>query len=161
MRTLCVIVLLGTFTVPLPAFSAELQEIREFIESRRDDLSGPGVIEQTANLDLNDDGFDETLVLYTYQATPSLGRHPQYLTLFVSDYTANNPSWPLIVGSRGDRKLDAVKVKDGRVYFSARFWVAGDPMCCPSAEGEVVFEFDGEAIREIEGHWRVPRDDER
>ena len=61
----------------------------------------------------------------------------------------------MIVGARGNRLLGAMAVEDAGFRFSARFWVAGDMMCCPSAEGEVVFEFDGKALQEVSGHWRV------
>jgi hypothetical protein len=86
--------------------------------------------------DLDGDGRDDFVMVFDVEAPAGGNDSVQYLAVFPSS-TGWRPS-VIEVGESGERFVDEIQVEDRRtVVLLTSEYVAGDPMCCPSGEGEL------------------------
>jgi len=127
--------------------------IMDQIESRRDPLSGPGMIVDFSELPL-DNNATGSLVLYMYQSGENRDRSGAMLLALVRNINgAFSATPPLLVGLNGWRIVDDLEVSSSNIILTGRYWQAGDPQCCPSALSESLMIFDGEKLLEVSGRW--------
>ena len=86
--------------------------------------------------DLDGDGRDDFVLVFEVEAAGGGNDSVQYLVVFPSS-AGWRPS-VVQVGERGERFVDEIDVEDGpTLVLLTSEYVAGDPMCCPSGEGEL------------------------
>jgi hypothetical protein len=94
--------------------------------------------------DLDGDGRDDFIVVFAVEAV--MGNNSmQYLAILPS--RTNWRPTVLKVGERGQRFIDGVDVEDGHtIVLTTSEYQKGDPMCCPSLDGELRFGLIGSRI---------------
>ncbi len=99
--------------------------------------------------DLDGDGRDDFVLVFELENKDGGNNSVQYLAVFLS-----SRAWkPLVlkVGERGERFIDQVDVEDDRtLVLSTSEYEPGDPMCCPSGDGELRFRIDHGRLKPVE-----------
>jgi len=91
--------------------------------------------------DLDGDGRDDFVLVFDVEAPAGGNDSVQYLAVFPSS-TRWRPS-VVEVGERGERFVDEIEVEDGRtIVLLTSEYAAGDPMCCPSGDGELRYRLE-------------------
>jgi hypothetical protein len=87
--------------------------------------------------DVDGDGKDDFLVLFTVEGPRGGNDHVSFLAAFLS----TRPERPILVeaGRRGERDPVSIEARRGEVALETREYLPRDPMCCPSGKGRVVF----------------------
>ena len=91
--------------------------------------------------DVDGDGKDDFLVLFTVEGPSGGNDHVSFLAAFLS----TRPGRPILVetGRRGERDPVSIEARRGEVALETREYLPSDPMCCPSGKGRVVFRLSG------------------
>jgi hypothetical protein len=89
--------------------------------------------------DIDGDDKDDFILVFAIEAADG-DDSTQYLAVF-----ASRRNWKpvlLKVGRSGERLVDAVDVEEGRIIvLMTSEYEEGDPICCPSGEGELRYRF--------------------
>jgi hypothetical protein len=100
--------------------------------------------------DLDGDGREDFVVVFSVEAAAGGNNSIQYLAVFPSV-----TQWaPVVVkvGQRGDRYIDNIEVDPGRLLvLLTSEYEPGDPMCCPSRDGELTYRLDKGQITAVRG----------
>ncbi len=94
--------------------------------------------------DVDGDGQGDFLVLFTLEGPNGGNRHVSFLACFPSG--GGRPSI-VPAGERGERDPVEIRVERGKIVLATREYRPGDPMCCPSGAGELVYEWKGGRLR--------------
>jgi hypothetical protein len=88
--------------------------------------------------DVDGDGKEDFLALFTLEGPNGANRHVTYLACFPS---AIGAAASLVrAGERGERDPVELRVEGHRIVLSTLEYRPGDPMCCPSGKGRLVYE---------------------
>jgi len=89
--------------------------------------------------DVDGDDREDFILVFTIEAAGG-NNSTQYLAVFPSSH-----DWKpvvLTVGGRGERFIDEIDIEeDGVVVLLTSEYEEGDPMCCPSGEGELRYKY--------------------
>ena len=94
--------------------------------------------------DVDGDGRDDFLVLFTLEGPSGGNRHVSFLAFFPSG--RGRPS-AARTGERGERDPIDVRVEHGKIVVATREYLPADPMCCPSGSGRLVYEWKDGRLR--------------
>jgi hypothetical protein len=90
--------------------------------------------------DFDGDGVDDFVLVFSLEVKGG-NNSKQYLAVFPS-----SKQWkPIVleVGERGERFIDDISYEEGpTIVLSTEEYEDGDPMCCPSGEGELRYKID-------------------
>jgi len=86
--------------------------------------------------DLNRDGVDDLLVLFTVEGQDGGNDHVDFLSVFLSGKTFTLPI-TVKVGNRGQRDPVSIEVRDDIIILETQEWQKGDAACCPTGKGEI------------------------
>lgn len=91
--------------------------------------------------DVDGDGRDDFIALFTVEGPRGGNDHVTFLALFLS----GSPDRPLAVeaGRRGDRDPVAISARRGEISLDVLEYLPRDPMCCPSRKGRRVYRLSG------------------
>jgi hypothetical protein len=106
--------------------------------------------------DINSDGIEDLIVLFSVEgacnddkSTPpgDCGNHLEtYLKAFLGKELKEVPL--LRVGSRGERFVTGISVKNGVIEAETLTYGEDDPMCCPSIKGKTTFVHTNDVLTE-------------
>jgi len=87
--------------------------------------------------DVDGDGKDDFLALFTLEGPRGGNDHVTYLAAFLS----GAPDRPIVVeaGRRGDRDPVSIEARRGQISLDVLEYLPRDPMCCPSGKGRRVY----------------------
>ena len=88
--------------------------------------------------DVDADGKEDFVVLFTLEGPNGANRHVSFLALFPSS-APDRPAAVVRTGERGQRDPVDVRVERGRIVLATLEYRPGDPMCCPSGKGRIVY----------------------
>jgi hypothetical protein len=94
--------------------------------------------------DVDGDGKDDFLVLFTLEGPGGGNHHVSFLAFFPS---AGGPPSVVQTGQRGERDPVGVRVEHGKVVLRTREYRTADPMCCPSGKGSLSYEWKDGSLR--------------
>lgn len=91
--------------------------------------------------DVDGDGKDDFLALFTLEGPRSANDHVTYLAVFLS----GAPGRPIVVvaGRRGERDPVSIEARRGEIALDVLEYLPRDPMCCPSGKGRRVYRVSG------------------
>jgi len=91
--------------------------------------------------DVDGDGKDDFLVLFTVEGPRGANDHVTFLAAFLS----GKPASPIVVeaGRRGERDPIAIAARRGGISLDTLDYLPSDPMCCPSGKGRLVYRLEG------------------
>jgi hypothetical protein len=91
--------------------------------------------------DVDGDGKDDFLVLFTVEGPRGANDHITFLAAFLS----GKPGSPIVVeaGRRGERDPIAIDARRGEIGLDTLDYLPRDPMCCPSGKGRRVYRLSG------------------
>ncbi len=99
--------------------------------------------------DLDGDGRNDLLVAFNVE--PRAGNdHRGFLAVFLSSDPPESEPLLVSTGGRGEQDVVGVTVEGRRIRLATRTYLPSDPMCCPSGEGELVFELTGRTLTKVE-----------
>src|SRR5262249_52874061 len=90
--------------------------------------------------DLDGDGQEDFVLVFTVEAPAGGNNSVQYLAVFPSA-----AQWtPVVtkVGERGQRYIDQIEVDTGLLVLQTSEYERGDPMCCPSGDGQLTYKLE-------------------
>lgn len=97
--------------------------------------------------DVDGDGTDDFIALFTVEGIDGGGNdHADFLLLLAS--SAKDSPILLQTGGRGVRDPMSIQVSNRRITLGTREYRPGDPMCCPSGHGTVVYEWHAGGLHE-------------
>jgi hypothetical protein len=95
--------------------------------------------------DVDGDGKEDFLVLFTLEGPDGGNHHESFLACFPS---ASGAAASVVeAGERGERDPVEIRVERGKIVLSTLEYRPHDPMCCPSGKGRVVFEWKDGRLR--------------
>lgn len=89
--------------------------------------------------DVDGDGADDFLVVFTVEGTGGGNTVSQFLVLFPS--ARNWEPLTVQVGRKGERFVEGVDVEEGAIVLRTSEYEKSDPECCPSGRGELRYTF--------------------
>jgi hypothetical protein len=91
--------------------------------------------------DVDGDGKDDFLALFTLEGPRGANDHVTFLAAFLS----GAPGRPIVVeaGRRGERDPVSIEARRGEITLDVLEYLPGDPMCCPSGKGRRVYRLSG------------------
>jgi len=134
------------------------EKVERFIKSFTAEVRGAEYcrFRNIARGDINADGIEDLIVVFTVEGacnddkkTPAgaCGNHHEtYLKVFLGKELREVPL--LMVGSRGERDITGLSVKDGVIEAEILTYGKDDPMCCPSIKGKTSFVLTKYALTE-------------
>jgi len=134
------------------------EKVEKFIKSFTSEVRGAEYCEfrKIARGDINADGIADLIVAFTVEgacdddkSTPpgACGNHHEtYLKVFLGKELKEVPL--LMVGSRGERFIMGLVVKNGVIEAETLTYGKDDPMCCPSIKGKTRFVLTKDVLTE-------------
>jgi hypothetical protein len=99
--------------------------------------------------DVNNDGKEDLVVLYTLEGFGGGNLYIQYLAVFLGNgknfLYANHKS----AGGKNNRSIELSSVKNGTINLTTLEYLPNDPSCCPSKKGKAHFIFSKGVLKEI------------
>jgi len=91
--------------------------------------------------DVDGDGKDDFLALFTLEGPRGGNDHVTFLAAFLS----GAPGRPVVVeaGRRGERDPVSIAARRGEIALDVLEYRPRDPMCCPSGKGRRVYRLSG------------------
>ena len=102
--------------------------------------------------DVDGDGKEDFLALFTVEGPRGANDHVTFLTVFLS----GSPSSPIAVeaGRRGERDPVAIDARRGEIGLDTLDYLPRDPMCCPSGKGRLVYRLSGGKLHRVKSAQR-------
>ena len=99
--------------------------------------------------DLNADGAEDAVVLYTLEGQGGSNQYVQYLAVFIDRKERLAYVTHQLVGGKNRRSIDAVSIKDGKINLQTLEYLPNDASCCPSKKGQMRFILSGGRLKKI------------
>jgi hypothetical protein len=136
---------------PVPNCTLANQEVEAVIGRKAAELQGAEYCQfrrYNATDDLDGDGVDDLVVLFTVESVGGGGNgHVNFMAVFLSTRKPGQPSLLAETGRRGLRDPREISVRDHRIILKTAEYSPGDPLCCPSGHGELVYVISGQSLR--------------
>jgi hypothetical protein len=97
--------------------------------------------------DLNADGAEDAVVLYTLEGQGGSNQYVQYLAIFIDRKERLAYVTHQVVGGKNRRSIDAVSIKDGKINLQTLEYLPNDASCCPSKKGQLRFILSGGKLK--------------
>jgi hypothetical protein len=104
---------------------------------------------EVARGDVNGDGREDAVVLYTLEGFERSNLYLQYLAIFVSRGGGLRYVTHRIVGGKGLRSLALDGVSGGKILLKTTEYRPGDASCCPSKKRRARFVLDKRKLKEL------------
>ena len=98
--------------------------------------------------DLNGDGKEDLVVLYTLEGFAGGNDYHQYLAVFVASGKTFQHAADTVVGGKNFRDVDLVSVTGPTINLDTKSYAKADPACCPSKVGKTKYHFAGNKLTE-------------
>ena len=155
-----IVVLLGFFI----AFEATCPPRCAFAQSQRDKAvintfiaaqerkEGATEYEEARSIvrgDLNGDGNEDAVALYTLEGMSGTNQYVQYLAVFINRRGRLRYATHQVAGGKNEKEIDSVLIKDGKIYLQTKEYLPADASCCPSKKGQMSFVLSRGRLKEI------------
>jgi len=97
--------------------------------------------------DLNVDGDEDAVVLYTLEGQGGSNQYLQYLAVFINRKGKLVYITHQMVGGKNQRSIDSVSIKDGKINLQTLEYLPTDASCCPSKKGQMRFILSGGRLK--------------
>jgi hypothetical protein len=97
--------------------------------------------------DLNADGAEDAVVLYTLEGQGGSNQYVQYLAVFIHRKERLVYAARQAVGGKNRRSIESVSIKGGRINLQTLEYLPTDASCCPSKKGQMRFVFNGGKLK--------------
>ena len=104
---------------------------------------------KVAGGDVNGDGREDAVVLYTLEGFLGSNLYVQYLAVFVSRGGRLRYLTHRAVGGKGRRSLELDGVSGGKILLKTEEYRPGDASCCPSKKGRARFVLSRDRLKEL------------
>ncbi len=106
--------------------------------------------------DIDGDGKEDFVTIFTVEGVHgSMNHFLQFMIIYPSSRPSRKPLQSQ-VGERGKRSVDAIaRVDKNLIITRDSMWQEGDPLCCPSGQGESVFEIKNGEIKKAQEKSRL------
>ena len=125
--------------------------ITDFI-ARQEEKEGATEYEEAREIgrgDLNGDGKEDAVVLYSLEGFDGSNLYLQYLAVFLSQGDALRYTTHRIVGGKGKRSMALEGISGGKILLKTKEYRPGDASCCPSKKGRASFVLDMRKLKEL------------
>jgi len=100
--------------------------------------------------DLNGDGKEDVVALYTLESFKGTNLYLQYLAIFIKDSGNLRRVNHQIVGGKNRRVAELKSVINGEIHLDTQEYLPKDASCCPSKKGNTRFSLIRGKLKEIE-----------
>jgi len=108
-----------------------------------------GEAREIARGDLNGDGREDAVVLYSLEGFDGSNLYLQYLAVFVNHGGGLRYVTHRIVGGKGKRSMALEGISGGKILMKTEGYRPGDASCCPSKKGRARFVLDQSKLKEL------------
>jgi len=152
-----VVILLGSviscLSQPVAAqSSSDIAAIEHFIANQAKRKNGSEYEEARKIMmsDLNHDGKEDAVVLYTLEGFNGKNNYRQYLAIFIRSRDGRlRYVTQQVVGGKLLRIVELESVKDGKINFQTSEYLPTDAACCPSGKGHALIVFKRGRLKEV------------
>ena len=99
--------------------------------------------------DLNADGAEDAVVLYTLEGQGGSNQYLQYLAVFINRKGKLVYLTHQVVGGKNQRSVDSVSIKSGKINLQTLEYLPTDASCCPSKKGQMRLILSGGRLKKI------------
>ena len=99
--------------------------------------------------DLNADGAEDAVVLYTLEGQGGSNQYVQYLAVFINRKGRLVYLTHQVLGGKNRRSIDSVSIKDGKINLQTLEYLPADASCCPSKKGQMRFILSAGRLKKI------------
>ena len=92
---------------------------------------------QSMTGDLNGDGIEDLVALFTIEGWKGGNVYTRYLGVVLGGATGPQVRVAAVVGGKLRRSVELDRIEEGRVFLRTLSYVPGDPACCPSKAGRL------------------------
>lgn len=100
--------------------------------------------------DLNGDGKEDVVALYTLEGFRGTNLYLQYIAIFIRDSGNLRRVTHQIVGGKNRRAVELKSVVNGEINLDTQEYLPKDASCCPSKKGNIRFSIIRGKLKEIE-----------
>jgi hypothetical protein len=153
-RMLCLFVLALAFSQMARTQDAALKTVVDrFIHSQAVKLNGEEYADARKLLagDVNSDGKNDAVVLYTLEAFHKTNNYIQFLAVFVNGNGRYRYLTSHAVGGKNRREVELKSISDGTIQLGIMNYGPKDPSCCPSIKSDAQFRLSSNRLVEIPG----------
>lgn len=103
---------------------------------------------KTVRGDINKDGKEDLVVLYTLEGFGGGNLYRQYLAVFLGDGKTFRYATHQSVGGKDNRTIELNSIKNGTINLDTLGYAPDDASCCPSVKGKTRYVFSGGKLKE-------------
>src|SRR5262249_48609342 len=128
-----------------------LTTVKSFISHQAKTLHGEEYEEARKVLrgDVNGDGKEDIVVLYTLEGFGGGNNYSQYLAVFLASGTTFRHAADTVVGGKRMRDADLTSVTGSTINLDTKEYRKNDPACCPSHAAKARYHLVGTKLTEI------------
>lgn len=136
---------------PVFAQNGDTRPIGRFIEKEAKKTRSEEYVEarKVVRADLNRDGRDDAVVLYTLESFGGSNDYAQFLVVFLA---SKNDSLRVaaqkMIGGKNRRAIDSLTVENGIIRLGTLNYARSDASCCPSKKGKIQITLIGRRLVE-------------
>ncbi len=149
----CLIAFAATCSLPSTFAQRHSDEavINNFIarQEKKESATEYGEARSVVRGDLNGDGKEDAVVLYSLEGHSGTNQYLQYLAVFANRGGRLQYVTHQVVGGKNEKSVQSVMIKAGKIYLQTKEYLPTDPGCCPTKEGRVRFILSRGRLKEI------------
>lgn len=128
-----------------------LSVVKSFISHQAKTLHGEEYEEarKVARGDINGDGKEDIVVLYTLEGFAGGNDYHQYLAVFLASGTTFRHAADAVVGGKRMRDVELTSVAGSTINLDTKLYAKNDPACCPSHASKARYHLVGTKLVEI------------
>jgi len=99
--------------------------------------------------DVNGDGTDDVVALYTLEGCDGANNYAQNLAVFLRKRKSIQYAANAVVGGKLNRSVELISISSGRINLDTMDYSSSDPACCPSRPGKTRYIFSKRKLHEV------------
>jgi hypothetical protein len=99
--------------------------------------------------DVNNDGKEDLVALYTLESFGGGNNYVQYLAVFLGNGKTFRYANHQSIGGKNNRSIELISIRKQTINFETLKYLPKDASCCPSKKGKARFVLKNGRLREI------------